>query len=96
MVCPRGALPACPVTPSRPQQVQLGPRPAVCREAPVTEQEWGQHVDPEGRITHLDGLKRRIFAGVRAGPVGGAGPVGDSCAWELGPWREGAQAGRRG
>ncbi|TFJ96470.1 succinyl-CoA:3-ketoacid-CoA transferase [Platysternon megacephalum] len=44
-------------------QVQLGPRPAVCREAPVTEQEWGQHLDPEGRITHLDGLKRRIFAG---------------------------------
>ncbi|XP_026518164.1 TBC1 domain family member 17, partial [Terrapene carolina triunguis] len=43
--------------------VQLGPRPAVCREAPVTEQEWGQHLDPEGRITHLDGLKRRIFAG---------------------------------
>ncbi|CAM4690552.1 unnamed protein product [Lepidochelys olivacea] len=44
-------------------QLQLGPRPAVCREAPVTEQEWGQHLDPEGRITHLDGLKRRIFAG---------------------------------
>uniref|UniRef100_A0A8C3FLG5 TBC1 domain family member 17 n=1 Tax=Chrysemys picta bellii TaxID=8478 RepID=A0A8C3FLG5_CHRPI len=47
--------------------VQLGPRPAVCREAPVTEQDWGQHLDPEGRVTHLDGLKRRIFAGVRAG-----------------------------
>ncbi|KAM7134589.1 LOW QUALITY PROTEIN: TBC1 domain family member 17 [Macrochelys suwanniensis] len=44
-------------------QVQLGPRPALCREAPVTEQEWGQHLDPEGRVTHLDGLKRRIFAG---------------------------------
>ncbi|XP_030401026.1 TBC1 domain family member 17 [Gopherus evgoodei] len=44
-------------------QVQLGPRPAVCREAPMTEQEWGQHLDPEGRITHLDRLKSRIFAG---------------------------------
>ncbi|XP_074872204.1 TBC1 domain family member 17 isoform X2 [Carettochelys insculpta] len=44
-------------------QVQLAPRPTVHREAPVTEQEWGQHLDPQGRITRLDELKRRIFAG---------------------------------
>lgn len=44
-------------------QVQLAPRPAVRREAPVTEQEWEQHLDAEGRVTRLEELKRRIFAG---------------------------------
>ncbi|XP_067408259.1 TBC1 domain family member 17 isoform X2 [Emydura macquarii macquarii] len=49
--------------------VQLGPRPAVRREAPVTEQEWAQHLDPEGRVTRLDELKRRIFAGGLSPPL---------------------------
>uniref|UniRef100_A0A8D2IS81 TBC1 domain family member 17 n=1 Tax=Varanus komodoensis TaxID=61221 RepID=A0A8D2IS81_VARKO len=42
---------------------RLGERPAVQREAPVTEQEWEEHLDPEGRVKDPVGLRRRIFAG---------------------------------
>uniref|UniRef100_A0A8C8VJ44 TBC1 domain family member 15 n=1 Tax=Pelusios castaneus TaxID=367368 RepID=A0A8C8VJ44_9SAUR len=50
-------------------QVQLGPRPVVHREAPVTEQEWVQHLDLEGRVTCVDELKKRIFAGGLSPPL---------------------------
>ncbi|XP_070623370.1 TBC1 domain family member 17 isoform X4 [Erythrolamprus reginae] len=44
-------------------QAQLGERPSVQRETPVTEQEWEQHLDPDGRILDPIGLRKRIFAG---------------------------------
>lgn len=62
-------------------QVELGPRPAVERAPPVTEEEWAQHVGPEGRLQQVPVLKARIFSGVRhwmgveswAGLAGGRG-----------------------
>ncbi|KAL7977365.1 hypothetical protein Chor_009314 [Crotalus horridus] len=44
-------------------QAQLGERPSVQRETPVTEQEWEQHLDPDGRVLDTIGLRKRIFAG---------------------------------
>ncbi|KAG8140410.1 hypothetical protein E2320_003099 [Naja naja] len=44
-------------------QAQLGERPSVQRETPVTEQEWEQHLDPDGRVLDPIGLRKRIFAG---------------------------------
>lgn len=59
-------------------QVELGPRPAVERASPVTEEEWAGHVGPEGRLQRVPELRARIFSGVRrrcgegwAGPAGG-------------------------
>ncbi|XP_025051799.1 TBC1 domain family member 17 isoform X2 [Alligator sinensis] len=61
----RGAVPAngLPWQMGVRLQVQLGERPVVQREPPVTELEWEQHLDPEGRVTNVDRLRRRIFAG---------------------------------
>uniref|UniRef100_A0A670ZH22 TBC1 domain family member 15 n=1 Tax=Pseudonaja textilis TaxID=8673 RepID=A0A670ZH22_PSETE len=42
---------------------QLGERPSVQRETPVMEQEWEQHLDPDGRVLDPIGLRKRIFAG---------------------------------
>ncbi|KAM4650686.1 TBC1 domain family member 17 isoform 1-T1 [Discoglossus pictus] len=44
-------------------QVELGERPVVQRQAPVSEQEWESFFDPEGRVVEVEGLKKRIFAG---------------------------------
>lgn len=46
-------------------QVELGPRPAVERAPPVTEEEWARHVGPEGRLQQVPELRARIFSGVR-------------------------------
>ena len=60
-------------------QVELGPRPAVERAPPVTEEEWTHHVGPEGRLQEVPVLKARIFSGVRRrgclvrGQLGGLG-----------------------
>ncbi|KFO26197.1 TBC1 domain family member 17 [Fukomys damarensis] len=43
--------------------VELGPRPAVERTPPVTEEEWARHVGPEGRLQQVSELKNRIFSG---------------------------------
>ncbi|XP_012588966.1 PREDICTED: TBC1 domain family member 17 [Condylura cristata] len=43
--------------------VELGPRPAVERTPPVTEEEWARHVGPEGRLQQVPELKARIFSG---------------------------------
>ncbi|XP_008589137.1 PREDICTED: TBC1 domain family member 17-like, partial [Galeopterus variegatus] len=43
--------------------VELGPRPAVERAPPVTEEEWARHVGPEGRLQQVSELKNRIFSG---------------------------------
>ncbi|CAD7692332.1 unnamed protein product [Nyctereutes procyonoides] len=43
--------------------VELGPRPAVERAPPVTEEEWTHHVGPEGRLQEVPVLKARIFSG---------------------------------
>uniref|UniRef100_A0A6I8NLK3 TBC1 domain family member 15 n=1 Tax=Ornithorhynchus anatinus TaxID=9258 RepID=A0A6I8NLK3_ORNAN len=43
--------------------VELGPRPAVVRGAPVTEEEWAEHVDADGRLKDVPELKARIFSG---------------------------------
>ncbi|KAM5132069.1 TBC1 domain family member 17 isoform 4-T4 [Mantella aurantiaca] len=44
-------------------QVDLGERPVIQRQAPVSEQEWESHIDSEGRVIDVDGLKKRIFSG---------------------------------
>ncbi|CAI9536293.1 unnamed protein product [Staurois parvus] len=44
-------------------QVDLGERPAIQRQAPVSEQEWESHIDSEGRVMDVDGLKKKIFSG---------------------------------
>ncbi|XP_058530291.1 TBC1 domain family member 17 isoform X2 [Ochotona princeps] len=44
-------------------EVELGPRPAVERALPVTEEEWACHVGPEGRLQQVPELKQRIFSG---------------------------------
>lgn len=46
-------------------QVELGPRPAVERASPVTEEEWASHVGPEGRLQRVPELRARMFSGVR-------------------------------
>lgn len=46
------------------QQVDLGERPVIQRQAPVSEQEWESNIDSEGRVIDVDGLKKRIFSGV--------------------------------
>ncbi|XP_015274006.1 PREDICTED: TBC1 domain family member 17 [Gekko japonicus] len=58
-------------------QARLAERPSVQREAPVTEQEWEQHLDPCGRVVDPSGLRRRIFAGVSLTGVRGSrrGPL---------------------
>ncbi|KAM5209480.1 TBC1 domain family member 17 isoform 3-T3 [Hipposideros larvatus] len=43
--------------------VELGPRPAVERALPVTEEEWAHHVGPEGRLQQVPMLRARIFSG---------------------------------
>uniref|UniRef100_G1PW67 TBC1 domain family member 17 n=1 Tax=Myotis lucifugus TaxID=59463 RepID=G1PW67_MYOLU len=43
--------------------VELGPRPAVERAPPVTEEEWARHVGPEGRLQQVPELRARIFSG---------------------------------
>lgn len=53
-------------------QVELGPRPAVERAPPVTEEEWARRMGPEGRLQQVPELKARIFSGVRS-RVGGQG-----------------------
>ncbi|XP_033104782.1 TBC1 domain family member 15-like [Anneissia japonica] len=42
---------------------KLGPRPEVTRGGTVTPNEWAGHVDSEGRIVDVDGLKEKIFRG---------------------------------
>lgn len=54
-------------------QVELGPRPAVERAPPVTEEEWARHVGPEGRLQQVPELRARIFSGVRRWAGGGLG-----------------------
>lgn len=44
-------------------QVDLGERPVIQRQAPVSEQEWESYIDSEGRVIDVDGLKKRIFSG---------------------------------
>ncbi|KAK2490019.1 hypothetical protein MC885_021269 [Smutsia gigantea] len=82
---PEGASPDLPPPPDdEPEpgfEVELGLRPAVERAPPVTDEEWAQHVGPEGRLQQIPVLKARIFSGVRhwmgveswAGPAGGQG-----------------------
>ncbi|XP_005991037.1 TBC1 domain family member 17 [Latimeria chalumnae] len=41
----------------------LGQRPVVEREEPVSEQEWEGHLDAAGRVLNVDKLKQRIFKG---------------------------------
>ena len=68
-------------------QVELGPRPAVERAPPVTEEEWARHVGPEGRLQQVPELKARVFSGVRsrvggqawAGSAGSQGEAHLSC-----------------
>ncbi|XP_059987467.1 TBC1 domain family member 17 isoform X3 [Lagenorhynchus albirostris] len=43
--------------------VELGPRPAVERAPPVTEEEWARRMGPEGRLQQVPELKARIFSG---------------------------------
>ncbi|XP_054775081.2 TBC1 domain family member 15-like isoform X2 [Lytechinus pictus] len=44
-------------------QIRLGERPNVDRLDPMTEVEWLQYQDKEGRITKVDDVLRRIFRG---------------------------------
>uniref|UniRef100_A0A8C5MLI0 TBC1 domain family member 15 n=1 Tax=Leptobrachium leishanense TaxID=445787 RepID=A0A8C5MLI0_9ANUR len=44
-------------------QVDLGERPVIERQAPVSEFEWESYFDPEGCVIDEDGLKKRIFSG---------------------------------
>ncbi|XP_077313281.1 TBC1 domain family member 17 isoform X2 [Lithobates pipiens] len=44
-------------------QVDLGERPVIQRQAPVSEQEWESNIDSEGRVIDVDGMKKRIFSG---------------------------------
>ncbi|TKC53725.1 hypothetical protein EI555_018468, partial [Monodon monoceros] len=44
-------------------RVELGPRPAVERAPPVTEEEWARRMGPEGRLQQVPELKARIFSG---------------------------------
>ncbi|XP_068097463.1 TBC1 domain family member 17 isoform X2 [Hyperolius riggenbachi] len=44
-------------------QVELGERPVIQRQAAVSEQEWESHIDSEGRVIDVDGVKKRIFSG---------------------------------
>ncbi|XP_072281789.1 TBC1 domain family member 17 isoform X2 [Pyxicephalus adspersus] len=44
-------------------QVDLGERPVIQRQAPVSEQEWESQFDLEGRVIDVDSLKKRIFSG---------------------------------
>lgn len=48
------------------QQVELGERPVIERQAPVSEQEWESYIDSEGQVMNVDALKKRIFSGVSA------------------------------
>ncbi|CAJ0944974.1 unnamed protein product [Ranitomeya imitator] len=43
------------------QQVELGERPVIQRQAAVSEQEWESYIDSEGRVMNVNGLKKRIF-----------------------------------
>nr|XP_008529430.1 PREDICTED: TBC1 domain family member 17 [Equus przewalskii] len=68
---PEGASPDLPPPPEDEPEpgfeviscVELGPRPAVERAPPVTEEEWARHVGPEGRLQQVPALKARIFSG---------------------------------
>ncbi|XP_035924062.1 TBC1 domain family member 17 isoform X2 [Halichoerus grypus] len=68
---PEGASPDLPPPPDDEPEpgfeviscVELGPRPAVERAPPVTEEEWAHHVGPEGRLQQVPMLKARIFSG---------------------------------
>uniref|UniRef100_A0A8D0PSE1 Rab-GAP TBC domain-containing protein n=1 Tax=Sus scrofa TaxID=9823 RepID=A0A8D0PSE1_PIG len=68
---PEGASPDLPPAPDDEPEpgfeviscVELGPRPAVERAPPVTEEEWARHVGPEGRLQQVPELKARIFSG---------------------------------
>uniref|UniRef100_A0A8C0LG04 TBC1 domain family member 17 n=1 Tax=Canis lupus dingo TaxID=286419 RepID=A0A8C0LG04_CANLU len=68
---PEGASPDLPPPPDDEPEpgfeviscVELGPRPAVERAPPVTEEEWTHHVGPEGRLQEVPVLKARIFSG---------------------------------
>ncbi|KAF5917192.1 hypothetical protein HPG69_014125 [Diceros bicornis minor] len=64
---PEGASPDLPPPPDdEPEpgfEVELGPRPAVERAPPVTEEEWACHVGSEGRLQRVPELKARIFSG---------------------------------
>lgn len=44
-------------------QVELGERPVIERQAPVSEQEWESYIDSEGQVMNVDALKKRIFSG---------------------------------
>ncbi|XP_069461352.1 TBC1 domain family member 17 isoform X2 [Ambystoma mexicanum] len=44
-------------------QAELGERPTVKRGKPLTEKEWENHLDPEGRVRDVDELKKKIFNG---------------------------------
>ncbi|XP_029440011.1 TBC1 domain family member 17 isoform X1 [Rhinatrema bivittatum] len=44
-------------------QADLGDRPNVQRQPVVTEQEWEKHLDFDGRVSGMEDLKKRIFAG---------------------------------
>lgn len=67
-------------------QVELGPRPAVERAPPVTEEEWARHVGPEGRLQQVPTLKARIFSGV-SHRVGGQGAGEGQGEAPLNGWR---------
>uniref|UniRef100_A0A8C4PKG9 TBC1 domain family member 17 n=1 Tax=Equus asinus asinus TaxID=83772 RepID=A0A8C4PKG9_EQUAS len=68
---PEGASPDLPPPPEDEPEpgfeviscVELGPRPAVERAPPVTEEDWSRHVGPEGRLQQVPALKARIFSG---------------------------------
>ncbi|XP_058136636.1 TBC1 domain family member 17 isoform X4 [Dasypus novemcinctus] len=68
---PEGAAPGLPQAPEDEAEpgfeviscVALGPRPAVERAPPVSEEEWARHVGPEGRLQQVPALKARIFSG---------------------------------
>ncbi|XP_049642790.1 TBC1 domain family member 17 isoform X2 [Suncus etruscus] len=68
---PGGASPDLPPAPDEEPEpgfeviscVELGPRPAVDRGSPVSEEEWARHVGAEGRLQQVPELKARIFSG---------------------------------
>ncbi|KAF6289178.1 TBC1 domain family member 17 [Rhinolophus ferrumequinum] len=68
---PEGASPDLPPVPDDEPEpgfeviscVELGPRPAVERAPPITEEEWAHHMGPEGRLQQVPELRARIFSG---------------------------------
>lgn len=46
-------------------EVELGPRPITYRGQPLSQEQWLEYLDNEGRITNWDEIKQIVFRGVR-------------------------------